>query len=79
MSRTRVGIGTVLGLALAAASGVAGVALAAGGTTVVVSPSGDDSAPGTASRPVRTLPRARDLARAGNRPTGRRRVPAVRP
>src|SRR2546430_4674125 len=44
------------------------VVLAATGTTVVVSPTGDDSAPGTAARPVRTLAHARDLARAAAAP-----------
>jgi hypothetical protein len=38
----------------------------AAGTTVAVSPSGDDTAPGTAARPVRTPARARDLARAAD-------------
>src|SRR6266508_2236872 len=65
MSRTRVCIRMALGLALLAGPGVAGVAAAAG-TTVFVSPSGDDTAPGTLARPVRTLSRARDLARAAD-------------
>src|SRR5256886_17705503 len=47
---------------------VSAVVLAATGTTVVVSPTGDDSAPGTAARPVRTLAHARDLARAAAAP-----------
>jgi hypothetical protein len=40
------------------------VAVAATGATIDVSPSGDDTAPGTATQPVRSLARARDLARA---------------
>ncbi len=39
----------------------------ADGSDVYVSPGGADSAPGTASRPVRTLPRARELVRERNR------------
>jgi fibronectin type III domain protein/parallel beta helix pectate lyase-like protein/glycosyl hydrolase family 141 len=55
--------------ALVAASGtVVGLAYGATGTTVVVSPSGDDTAPGTPAQPVRSLSRARDLARAATHP-----------
>jgi hypothetical protein len=54
--------------ALALAGTGAAVAVAAAGTTVFVSPSGSDSAPGTANAPVRTLTRARDLARAATHP-----------
>src|SRR2546430_1870752 len=75
MSRTRVCASVALGLALLAGLGVAGEAVAgeavageaaAAGTTVFVSPSGDGTAPGTPARPVRTLSRARDLARAAD-------------
>src|SRR5437762_418694 len=41
-----------------------GIAMAATGVTVFVAPSGDDAAAGTAGAPVRSLSRARDLARA---------------
>jgi hypothetical protein len=64
---------TVLTAAIAALTiagagwAVTGPAHAATTTTVYVSPSGDDTNPGTsASKPVRTLPRARDLVRGLN-------------
>jgi hypothetical protein len=40
---------------------------AVGAAQIYVSPSGDDAAPGTPARPIRTLERARDLVRARNR------------
>jgi hypothetical protein len=64
---TRFGVllGALFSIALGAGTGaVTGLAHAATGTAIVVSPSGDDAAPGTADRPVRSLARARDLARA---------------
>jgi hypothetical protein len=62
-------LGTLFALALTAGGAAtavvaSGVATAATGTTVFVSPSGDDTAAGTATAPVRSLTRARDLARA---------------
>jgi hypothetical protein len=57
----------VLGAAVPAGAGTT-VALAASGTTIVVSPSGDDSAPGTSAKPVWSLSRARDPARAASHP-----------
>jgi hypothetical protein len=68
LSRRPVRLGLVacvlFSIALWAGNGaVTGLAHAAGGPTVVVSPSGDDTAPGTPARPVRSLTRARDIAR----------------
>ena len=65
MKRT---VGAVLGvLVVAAGVLVAYPAHAAVQATVFVSPSGDDANPGTsASRPVRTLPRAQDVVRTLN-------------
>src|SRR5690349_2272520 len=60
-------VGALSALALVAAAGgvhAATAATAATATTIFVSPSGDDSATGTAAAPVRTLTHARDLARA---------------
>jgi hypothetical protein len=51
-------------LALAGATAVPAAAHAWSAGPVVVSPSGDDAAPGTLLRPVRTPERARDIARA---------------
>src|SRR5690349_12915520 len=56
-------IGVVGAIVLVAGTGAVR-AYAAGTPTVFVSPSGDDGAAGTAAAPVRSLSRARDLARA---------------
>src|SRR5437763_9182645 len=64
MSGSRVWFGALSALALAVGAVATGVATAATAATVFVSPSGDDSAAGTATAPVRSLTRARDLARA---------------
>src|SRR5438876_355564 len=54
-------------IALWAGNGaVTGLAHAAAGVTIAVSPSGDDTAPGTPARPVRSLTRARDLTRTAD-------------
>jgi hypothetical protein len=56
----------LVGATALVATAIAGAVRASGATTptVFVSPSGDDAAAGTATAPVRTLTRARDLARA---------------
>ena len=64
MSGSRVWFGALSALALAVGAVATGVATAATAATVFVSPSGDDSAAGTATAPVRSLAHARDLARA---------------
>jgi hypothetical protein len=66
MSRRTRWLAVLGALALAGTGSVA--ALAATGTTIVVSPSGSDTAPGTPTQPVRTLSRARDLARSAAAP-----------
>jgi hypothetical protein len=68
MSRRPSLLGALLAFTVAASTGAAvGWASAASGTTIVVSPSGDDGAPGTDARPLRSLSRARDVARSASR------------
>ncbi|WP_347304626.1 right-handed parallel beta-helix repeat-containing protein (plasmid) [Croceibacterium sp. TMG7-5b_MA50] len=57
--RTRVAAGLLAAAAIAPVAAIAQV-------TVHVAPGGNDRAPGTAERPVRTLPRAQELVRAAN-------------
>ncbi len=66
MRNTRIWSAAMTGAALAMAlAGPAGPAIAAG-TTLVVAPNGDDSAPGTLARPLKTIQRAVDLAKPGD-------------
>ncbi|WND16580.1 right-handed parallel beta-helix repeat-containing protein [Streptomyces violaceus] len=66
MRNTRIWSVAVTGAALVMAlGGPAGPAVAAG-TTLVVAPNGDDAAPGTLARPLKTIQRAVDLAKPGD-------------